>query len=106
MLHRTKSKLINALKMWYSSNLGMTVTNHNCIHEEIKNRLNSGNVCWNLFQNLLLLHLLAKNVRIGIQFYLLFGMGVKLGLTLREEHRLWCLRKGFCREYLDLSEKK
>jgi hypothetical protein len=27
--------------------LGVTVTNENCIHEEIKRRLNSRNVCYN-----------------------------------------------------------
>jgi hypothetical protein len=33
--------------------LGMTVTNQNLIQEEIKRRLNSGNVCYHLVQNLL-----------------------------------------------------
>jgi hypothetical protein len=27
-------------------------TNQNCVHEEIKSRLNSGNACYNLIQNL------------------------------------------------------
>jgi hypothetical protein len=30
--------------------LVMTVTNQNCIRGESKSRLNSGNVCYNLFQ--------------------------------------------------------
>jgi hypothetical protein len=36
-----------------SKYLGMTVTNQNLIQEEIKRRLNSGNACYNLIQNLL-----------------------------------------------------
>jgi hypothetical protein len=31
--------------------LGMTVTNQNCIHEEMKSSLNAGNVCCRAFQN-------------------------------------------------------
>jgi hypothetical protein len=33
--------------------LGMTQTNQNDIHDEIKSRLNSGNACYHLVQNLL-----------------------------------------------------
>jgi flagellar hook protein FlgE len=33
--------------------LGMTLTNQNDIHDEIKNRLNSGNTCYHSVQNLL-----------------------------------------------------
>jgi hypothetical protein len=32
--------------------LGMTLTNQNDIHDEIKSRLNSGNACYHLVQNL------------------------------------------------------
>jgi hypothetical protein len=32
--------------------LGMTVTKQNCIHEEIKSRLNSGNTCYHSVQYL------------------------------------------------------
>jgi hypothetical protein len=53
--------------------LGMTVPNQNCIHEEIKNRLNSGNFCFHS----------------ELKFYLLFCMGMKLGFShYWEEHRL------------------
>jgi hypothetical protein len=31
---------------------GTTVTNQNCIHEETKSRLNSGNDCYHIVQNL------------------------------------------------------
>jgi hypothetical protein len=33
--------------------LGTTLTDQNCIHEEIKNRLNSGNACYHSVQSLL-----------------------------------------------------
>jgi hypothetical protein len=38
--------------------LGMTLTNQNGIHEEIKSRLNSGNACYYSVQNLLSSHLI------------------------------------------------
>jgi hypothetical protein len=41
--------------------LGMTITNQNLIVEEIKKRLNSGNACYHLVQNLLSSHLLSKS---------------------------------------------
>jgi hypothetical protein len=40
--------------------LGMTLTNWNDIHDEIKRRLNSGNACYNSVQNLLSFHPIAK----------------------------------------------
>jgi sorting nexin-29 len=46
--------------------LGTTVTNRNLIQEEIKRRLNSGNVCYHSVQNLLSSRLLSKNLRIKI----------------------------------------
>jgi hypothetical protein len=60
--------------------LGMMLTNQNCIHEEIKSRLNLGNACDHAAQNLLSSHLLPKNVKIEIYktiIYLLFCMVVK-----------------------------
>jgi len=38
----------------------------NCIHEEIKSRLNSGNDCCCLVQNLLSSSLLSKNTKINV----------------------------------------
>jgi hypothetical protein len=38
--------------------LGRTLTNQNDIHDEIKSRLNSGNACYHLVQNLLSSHLI------------------------------------------------
>jgi hypothetical protein len=46
--------------------LGTTVTNQNSIQEEIKRKLNCGNVCYHSVQNLLSSRLLSKNVKIRI----------------------------------------
>jgi hypothetical protein len=40
--------------------LETTLTNHNVIHDEIKSRLNLGNACYYLVQNLLSSHLISK----------------------------------------------
>jgi hypothetical protein len=63
--------------------LGITVTNQNLIQEEIKRRLNSGNACYNSFQNLLSSLLLSKNVKIRIYKIIILPVvlyDVKLGL--------------------------
>jgi len=44
--------------------LGTTLTNQNCIQEEIKRRLKSGSACYHSVQNLLSSSLLSKNVKI------------------------------------------
>jgi glycerol-3-phosphate O-acyltransferase len=46
--------------------LGTTLTDQNCIHEEIKSRLNSGNACYHLVQSLLSSRLLSRNVKVKI----------------------------------------
>ena len=46
--------------------LGTTLTYQNSIHEEIKSKLKSGNVCYHSVQNLLSSSLLYKNVKIKI----------------------------------------
>jgi hypothetical protein len=72
--------------------LGTTVTNQNFIEEEVKRRLNSGNACYRLAQNLLSSRLLSKNLKIRI--YRMIILPVVLygcetwSLTLKEEHRL------------------
>jgi len=46
--------------------LGTTLRNQNCISEEIKSRLRSGNACYHSVQNLLSSRLLSKNLKIKI----------------------------------------
>jgi hypothetical protein len=46
--------------------LGTTLTDQNCIHEEIKSRLNSGNACYHSVQSLLSSCLLSGNVKVKI----------------------------------------
>ena len=72
--------------------LGMAVTNQNHLHEEIKGRLKSANACYHSVQKILSSSFLFRNMKV-IQYrelYLcqLFCMGVKLGLTMTEKHRL------------------
>jgi hypothetical protein len=42
--------------------LGATLTDQNCIHEEIKSRINPGNACYHSVQSLLSSRLLSRNV--------------------------------------------
>jgi hypothetical protein len=72
--------------------LGMTLTNQNDIHDEIKSRLNSGNACYYSVQNLLSSCLISKNLKIKIYKtvilpVVLYGCKTR-SLTLGEEHRL------------------
>ena len=60
---------------------GTTVTNQSGSHEEIKNRLNSGNPCRHSVQNDLSSRLVTKNVRIKVYrtiIWQLFCMGILL----------------------------
>jgi hypothetical protein len=70
--------------------LGMTLTDQNDIHDEIKNRLNSGNACYHSVQNLLSSSLISKNLKIKIYKtvilpVVLYGCET-WSLTLREKH--------------------
>jgi hypothetical protein len=70
--------------------LGTTLTDQNCIHEEINSRLHSRNACYHLVQTLLSSCLLSRNVKVKIYKILpvvLYGYET-WSLTLREEHRL------------------
>jgi hypothetical protein len=46
--------------------LGATLTDQNCIHEEIRSRLNSENACYHAVQNLLSSYMLSRNMKIKI----------------------------------------
>jgi hypothetical protein len=46
--------------------LGTTLTDQNCMNEEIKSRLNSGNACYHSVQSLLYSCLLSRNVKVKI----------------------------------------
>jgi hypothetical protein len=71
--------------------LGTTLTDQNCMYEEIKSRLNSGNACYHSVQSLLSSRLLSRNLKVKI--YKTIILPVVYGcetwsVTLREEHRL------------------
>jgi hypothetical protein len=72
--------------------LGTTLTDQNCIHEEIKSRLNSGNACYHSVQSLLSSRLLSRNVKVKIYKTIILPVVLygceTWSLTLRAEHRL------------------
>ena len=72
--------------------LGTILTHQNCIAEEIKSRLRSGNACYHSVLNLLSSRLLSKNFKIKIYRTIIlpvvsYGCGA-WSLTLREERKL------------------
>jgi hypothetical protein len=72
--------------------LGTTITDQNCIHEEIKRKLNSGNACYHSVQSVFSYRLLARSVKVKIYKpiippVVLYGFE-SLSLRLRVEHRL------------------
>jgi hypothetical protein len=80
--------------------LGTAVTNENCIHEEIKSRLQSRDVCYHSIYCLFSSCLLCRNLEVKIYKtmilpVLLYGCET-YSLTLKEELRM----RG---EHLDLS---
>jgi hypothetical protein len=72
--------------------LGKTLTDQNCMREEIKRRLNLGNACYHSVQNLLSSHLLSRNVKVKIYRTIILPVVLygheTWSLTLRKEHRL------------------
>jgi hypothetical protein len=72
--------------------LGTTLMDQNCMHEEIKSRLNSGNACYHSVQTLLSSSLQSRNIKVKI--YKTITLPVVLhgcetsSLTLSKEHRL------------------
>jgi hypothetical protein len=76
----------------YFKYLGRSLTDENCIHEEIKSRLNSENACYHSVQSLLSSRLLSRNVKFKINKTItlpvvLYGCETWC-LTLRKELRL------------------
>jgi hypothetical protein len=72
--------------------LGTTLTDQNCMHKEVKRKLNSGNVCNHLIQSLLSSCLLSWKIKVKIcktiiLSVVLFGCET-WSVTLREKHRL------------------
>jgi len=85
--------------------LGTTLTNQNCIQEEIKSRLKSGQV-----QNILSSSLLFKNLKIKI-YKIIFLPAVMYryetwSLTLREERRLRVFENSVLRGIFGLKREK
>jgi hypothetical protein len=72
--------------------LGTTLTDQNCIHEEVKGRLNSGNASYHSVQSLLSSRLLSRNVKFKIYKTIILPVVLygceTWSLTPREEHRL------------------
>jgi hypothetical protein len=70
--------------------LGTTPTDHNCMNEEIKSRLNLGNACYHSVQSLLSSCLLSRNVKVKIYKTIILPVVLyrceTWSLTLREEH--------------------
>ncbi|KAJ4429478.1 hypothetical protein ANN_21647 [Periplaneta americana] len=82
--------------------LGATVTNINDTREEIKRRINMGNVCYYSVEKLLSSSLLSKNLKVRIYKTVILPV-VLYGcetwtLTLREEHRLRVLENKVLRK--------
>jgi hypothetical protein len=72
--------------------LGTTLTDQNCMNQEIKSRLNSMNVCCHSVQSLLSSRLLCKNIKVKVFKTIILPL-VLYGcetwcLALRESHRL------------------
>jgi hypothetical protein len=72
--------------------LGTTLMDQNCMHEEIKSRLNLGSVCYHSVQNLLSSHPLSMHLKVKIYKTIILPVVLyrceTWCLTLREEHRL------------------
>jgi hypothetical protein len=71
---------------------GTALTDQNCMHEEIKSRLNLENACYHSVQSLLSSHLLSRNVKVKIYKTIILPVVLyrceTWSPTIREEHRL------------------
>jgi hypothetical protein len=69
--------------------LETTLTDQNCMQEDIKSRPNSGNACYHLVQSLLSSHLLSRNVKVKMYKTMILPLVLygyeNWSLTLRED---------------------
>jgi hypothetical protein len=81
--------------------LGTTLTDQNCVQEEIKSKLKLGNACYHSVQSRLSSSLLPKNIKIKIYRTIILPVvlyGCEIwSLTLREERRLRVFENGVLR---------
>jgi hypothetical protein len=81
--------------------LGTTLTDQNCMQEEIESGLNSGNACYHSVQSLLSSRLLSRNVKVKIYKTIILPVVLyrceTWSLTLREEHKLRVLENRYLR---------
>jgi hypothetical protein len=68
--------------------LGTTLTDQNCMQEEMKSRQNSGNAYYHSVQNLLSSCLMSRNGKVKIYKTIILLVVLYGSLALREEHRL------------------
>jgi hypothetical protein len=72
--------------------LGTTLTDQNCMHEEINSRLNLGNACYHSVHSLLSSRLLSGDLKVKIYKNVILPVVLHgcetWSLTLREKHRL------------------
>ena len=90
--------------------LGTSLRNQNSFHEEIKYRLQSGNTCYYLVQNLSSFSLLSKNIKVQLYGtiilpFILYGC-YTWSPTVSEEHRLSVFRNGVLRKVFGPTRDK
>jgi len=90
--------------------LGTSLRNQNSFHEEIKCRLQSGNTCYYLVQNLSSFSLLSKNIKVQLYGtiilpFILYGCDT-WSPTVSEEHRLSVFRNGVLRKVFGPTRDK
>jgi hypothetical protein len=72
--------------------LGASQTDQNCMHEEVKSRLNSRNACYHSVQSLLSSSIPSRNLKVKIYKTIILKVVLcgceTWSLVLREKHRL------------------